>query len=199
MKNSLKAGTDILKSMQTAVTVRVLTHGLLINIRSSMGLFSRWQNGDICLTFPKTYALPFLCKMSPKAYFLGKVRKYFKLSSAENLPSIISVKFKSERVYKPSSGLATWVQRRLTSPRNDNIAETTLSQHCVFAVLDYTIASDKASSSTKTFNMIVPGPQIAAVTRCVLPGPRMSIVPGNCVRETSVKRRNKIMQEITRQ
>ena len=42
------------------------------------------------------------------------------------------------------------------------------------------------------------GHRIAAVTRCVLPGPRTSIVRGNCVRETSVKRRNKIMQEITR-
>ena len=49
-----------------------------------------------------------------------------------------------------------------------------------------------------TFNMIVPGHRFAAVTRCVLPGPRMSIVRGNCVRETLVKRRNKIVQEITR-
>ena len=48
-----------------------------------------------------------------------------------------------------------------------------------------------------TFNMIVPGPQIA-VTRCVLPGLRTSIVRANCVREISVKRRNKIVQEITR-
>ena len=31
-----------------------------------------------------------------------------------------------------------------------------------------------------------------------MPGPRTSIVVGNYVRETSVKRRNKIMQEITR-
>ena len=31
-----------------------------------------------------------------------------------------------------------------------------------------------------------------------MPGPRTSIVRGNCVRETSVKRRNKIVQEITR-
>ena len=45
-----------------------------------------------------------------------------------------------------------------------------------------------------TFKMNVP----AAVTRCVLPGPRTSIVRGNCVRETSVKRRNKIVQDITR-
>ena len=36
------------------------------------------------------------------------------------------------------------------------------------------------------------------VTRCVLPGPRTSIVRGNYVRETSLKRRNKIVQEITR-
>ena len=35
-------------------------------------------------------------------------------------------------------------------------------------------------------------------TRCVVPGPRTSRVRGNCVRETSVKRRNKIVQEITR-
>ena len=49
-----------------------------------------------------------------------------------------------------------------------------------------------------TFNMVVPGHRFAAVTRCVLPWPRMSIVSGNYVRETSVKRRNKIMQEITR-
>ena len=42
------------------------------------------------------------------------------------------------------------------------------------------------------------GHRFAAVTRCVLPGPRTSIVRGKCVRETSVKRRNKIMQEITR-
>ena len=38
----------------------------------------------------------------------------------------------------------------------------------------------------------------AAVTRCVLPSPRTSIVCGNYIRETSVKRRNKIVQEITR-
>ena len=31
-----------------------------------------------------------------------------------------------------------------------------------------------------------------------MPGPRPSIVRGNCVRDTSVKRRNKIVQEITR-
>ena len=42
------------------------------------------------------------------------------------------------------------------------------------------------------------GHRIAAVTRCVVSGPRTSIVRGNCVRETSVKRRNKIVQEITR-
>ena len=49
-----------------------------------------------------------------------------------------------------------------------------------------------------TFDMIVPGRRFAAVTRCVLPGPRTSILRGNCVRETPVKRRNKIVQEITR-
>ena len=48
-----------------------------------------------------------------------------------------------------------------------------------------------------TFNMIVPGHRFAAVTRCVLPGPRTSIVRGNWVREKSVKRRNKIVQEIS--
>ena len=42
------------------------------------------------------------------------------------------------------------------------------------------------------------GHRFAALTRYVLPGPRMSIVSGNYVRETSVKRRNKIVQEITR-
>ena len=46
--------------------------------------------------------------------------------------------------------------------------------------------------------MIVPGPQIAAVTRCALPGPRTNIIRGNGVCETSVKRRNKIVQEIKR-
>ena len=49
-----------------------------------------------------------------------------------------------------------------------------------------------------TFNMIVPGDRFAAVTRRVLPGPRTSIVRGNCVCETSVKRRNTVVQEITR-
>ena len=42
------------------------------------------------------------------------------------------------------------------------------------------------------------GQRFAAVTRCLLPGPRTSIVSGNYVRETSVKRRNKRVQEITR-
>ena len=40
--------------------------------------------------------------------------------------------------------------------------------------------------------------RIATVTRCVLSYPRASIVRGNSVRSTSVKRRNKIVQEITR-
>ena len=48
-----------------------------------------------------------------------------------------------------------------------------------------------------TFNMHVPYHKIAALMRCVLPAPRTSIVNGNCIRETSVKRRNKIVQEIT--
>ena len=42
------------------------------------------------------------------------------------------------------------------------------------------------------------GHRFAAVTTCVLPGPRASIVRGNCVRKTSVKRRNKKVQELTR-
>ena len=41
------------------------------------------------------------------------------------------------------------------------------------------------------------GNKFAAVTRMILPGPRTSIVSGNYVRETSVKRQNKIVQEIT--
>ena len=48
-----------------------------------------------------------------------------------------------------------------------------------------------------TFNMLIPGHRIAAVTRCVLPCPRTSIVRGNSVRATTVKRRNKIVQDIT--
>ena len=52
--------------------------------------------------------------------------------------------------------------------------------------------------SYATFNMIVPvrGHRFSAVMRCVQPSPRMSIVRGNYVLETSVKRRNKIVQEI---
>ena len=46
-----------------------------------------------------------------------------------------------------------------------------------------------------TFNMPVPDHRIAAGTRCVHSGPRTSIVHGNCVRETSVKRLNKIVQK----
>ena len=38
----------------------------------------------------------------------------------------------------------------------------------------------------------------AAVTRCVLLGYRTSVVRANCVRKTSMKRRNKVVQEITR-
>ena len=49
-----------------------------------------------------------------------------------------------------------------------------------------------------TFNMIVRGDRFAVIRRFELPGPRMSIVRGNHVRETSVKRRNKIVQKITR-
>ena len=42
------------------------------------------------------------------------------------------------------------------------------------------------------------GHRIAAVMRCVEPGPRTSIVCGNCIHKTSLKRWNKIVQEITR-
>ena len=42
------------------------------------------------------------------------------------------------------------------------------------------------------------GHRFAVVIRFVLPGPRTSIVSGNDVSEKSVKRRNKIVQEITR-
>ena len=38
------------------------------------------------------------------------------------------------------------------------------------------------------------GHRFVAITRCVLPRPRTSIVRGNCVHETSVKRRNKVVQ-----
>ena len=38
-----------------------------------------------------------------------------------------------------------------------------------------------------TFIMIAPGPQIAAVMRCVLPGPKTSIVRGNCPRDICEK------------
>ena len=48
-----------------------------------------------------------------------------------------------------------------------------------------------------TFSMLIPGHRIVAVTRCVLPCPRTSIVLGNSVRATSLKRPNKIVQEIT--
>ena len=50
-----------------------------------------------------------------------------------------------------------------------------------------------------TYNMIVPGPQICCRYEIfVLPGLIASIISGNYVRETSVKKRNKIVQEITR-
>ena len=49
-----------------------------------------------------------------------------------------------------------------------------------------------------TFNMIVPGLQICCRYKRVLLGPRKSIVRGNCVCETLVKRRNKIEQQIKR-
>ena len=50
-----------------------------------------------------------------------------------------------------------------------------------------------------TFNMPVPGPQnCCRHEMCIVPGPRTSTVRGNGVHETSVKRRNKIVQEFTR-
>ena len=49
-----------------------------------------------------------------------------------------------------------------------------------------------------TFNMFVPGPQICCRYEMCTARPRTSIVRGNYVRETSVKRRNKIVQEIWR-
>ena len=49
-----------------------------------------------------------------------------------------------------------------------------------------------------TFNMLVPGPLNCCRHEIVLPCPRTSIVRGNSVCATSVKRRNKIVQEITR-
>ena len=49
-----------------------------------------------------------------------------------------------------------------------------------------------------TFNMLVPGPQNGCHHEMVLPCPRMSIVRENSVCVTSVKRWNKIVQEITR-
>ena len=48
-----------------------------------------------------------------------------------------------------------------------------------------------------TFNMLLPGPQICCRYEMCTAGPRTCIVCGNYVRETSVKRRNKIVQEIT--
>ena len=53
----------------------------------------------------------------------------------------------------------------------------------------------------ETFNMTDRGHGLTTITRCVVPGPRTSklkLERGNCVRETSVIRRNKIVQEITR-
>ena len=48
-----------------------------------------------------------------------------------------------------------------------------------------------------TFNMLIPGHRIASVIICVRPCPRTSIVRGKSVRATSVKRRNKIVQDVT--
>ena len=45
--------------------------------------------------------------------------------------------------------------------------------------------------------MLVPGPQ-NLLPSCILPCPRTSIVRGKSVRATSVKRRNKKVQEIAR-
>ena len=50
-----------------------------------------------------------------------------------------------------------------------------------------------------TFNMIIPIPQICYHYEMCTAGPRTSIVSGNYVRLTSVKRqKKKIVQEITR-
>ena len=50
-----------------------------------------------------------------------------------------------------------------------------------------------------TFNMVVLGPQrFCCCYEMCTAGPRTSIVRGNYVREASVKRGNKIVQEITR-
>ena len=38
----------------------------------------------------------------------------------------------------------------------------------------------------------------AVIMRCLLSGPRMSIVLGNCIRYTLLKKGNKIVQEIMR-
>ena len=52
--------------------------------------------------------------------------------------------------------------------------------------------------SYATFNMLVSGATDLLPSGDVYcPALRKSIVCGNCVRETSVKRRNKIVQEIT--
>ena len=46
--------------------------------------------------------------------------------------------------------------------------------------------------------LIVPGPQICCPYETCTAGPRTSIVRGNYVRETAVKKQNKIVQEIMR-
>ena len=48
------------------------------------------------------------------------------------------------------------------------------------------------------FNMLLPRPQICCRYEMCTAGPRTCKVYGNYVRETSVKRRNNIVQEITR-
>ena len=48
-----------------------------------------------------------------------------------------------------------------------------------------------------TLNMLVPGPQIYCCYEMCTPSPRTSIVHGNYIRQTSVKRSNKIVQNIT--
>ena len=49
-----------------------------------------------------------------------------------------------------------------------------------------------------TFNMVVPGPQICCRYEMCTARPKNELVYGNYVRETSVKRQKKIVQEITR-
>ena len=63
----------------------------IINTEHALGRFSRRQI-DVCLFFPQKTGSGMSCKLSPKEticmkfqiLFSGKMRKYFKMSSAEN-------------------------------------------------------------------------------------------------------------------